>query len=95
MSNSFAFLMPGQGSQSVGLLADLASVFPGVQETFAEASDVLSQDLWSLCQTGPADQINQTTVTQPLMLIADVAVWRVWQQQSGRQPDFLARSQFG
>lgn len=95
MSNSLAFLMPGQGSQSVGLLSDLAKVFPGVQDTFAEAGDVLSQDFWSLCQTGTADQINQTTVTQPLMLMADVAVWRVWQQQSGRQPDFLAGHSLG
>lgn len=91
----FAMLFPGQGSQSVGMLADLAAAFPVVAETFAEASDALSIDLWSIAQQGPAESLNQTTVTQPVMLAADVAVWRVWSALGGPTPSCLAGHSLG
>ena len=73
---SVAVVFPGQGSQSVGMLAELAAVEPTVGETFAEAQEVLSRDLWALAQAGPAEALADTRVTQPLMFVADVAVWR-------------------
>jgi len=77
-----AFVFPGQGSQSVGMMqgwGDRAEV----RATFAEASDALGQDLWALVTDGPTDLLNQTVNTQPAMLAADVAAWRVWQAASG------------
>src|SRR3569833_1936228 len=79
----FAFIFPGQGSQSVGMLAALAEVYPEVQATFATASAVLGYDLWTLVQNGPQDELNRTDKTQPAMLAAGVAVWRVWQRRAG------------
>jgi [acyl-carrier-protein] S-malonyltransferase len=79
---SFAFVFPGQGSQSVGMLAQLAAE-PLVQETFAEASEVLGYDLWKLCQGGPEDELGRTERTQPAMLAAGVATWRVWRKHGG------------
>jgi len=73
---SVAVVFPGQGSQSVGMLAELAAAEPTVGETFAEAHDVLERDLWALAQAGPAEALADTRVTQPLMFVADVAVWR-------------------
>lgn len=92
---TFAFVFPGQGSQSVGMLADLSEQFPQVKSTFSEASEVLGYDLWDLVQNGPEDDLNQTDRTQPAMLTAGIAVWRCWQQQSQLTPAFLAGHSLG
>ena len=75
---NLAMVFPGQGSQSVGMLAELAAAFPAVEETFAEASAVLGYDLWKRVRQGPAELLNHTACTQPAMLTAGVATWRVW-----------------
>ena len=80
---AFAFVFPGQGSQSVGMLAGLAATAPAVRETFAEASSVLGYDLWQLVSAGPEESLNATERTQPAMLAAGVAVWRVWRSRGG------------
>ncbi|OZY84927.1 [acyl-carrier-protein] S-malonyltransferase [Cellvibrio mixtus] len=90
-----AFVFPGQGSQKIGMLAELAAEFPVVQQTFAEASDVLGYDLWALVQTGAQEEINLTERTQPLLLTASVAVYRVWQQKQGVQPALMAGHSLG
>lgn len=77
----FAMVFPGQGSQVVGMLADLANQFPVVEQTFKQASEVLGYDLWQLVQQGPAEELNKTWQTQPALLAASVAIYRVWQQQ--------------
>lgn len=89
-----AFVFPGQGSQSVGMMQGLAAR-PEVRLTFSEASDALSQDLWTLVAEGPADALNQTVNTQPAMLAADIAIWRVWQAMGGPQPALLAGHSLG
>ncbi|OQW95251.1 MAG: malonyl CoA-acyl carrier protein transacylase, partial [Beggiatoa sp. IS2] len=91
----FAFVFPGQGSQSVGMLADLAATYPIVRQTFEEASTILGYDLWQLCQQGPEEILNQTDKTQPAMLAAGVATWRVWYQQGGPKPALMAGHSFG
>lgn len=88
-------MFPGQGSQSVGMLATLAEAEPVVAETFAEASEVLGYDLWRLCQLGPEEQLSETERTQPAMLAAGVAVWRCWRRRGGRAPDMLAGHSLG
>ena len=90
----FAFVFPGQGSQSVGMLADYAS-HPVVRATIDEASDVLWQDLWTLVDAGPAEALNQTVNTQPVMLAAGVAVWRAWLTAGGARPALLAGHSLG
>lgn len=92
---NLAFVFPGQGSQKIGMLALLAATYPVVTETFAEASSVLGYDLWDLAQTGTQDDINLTERTQPLLLTASMAVWRVWQQSGGVQPALLAGHSLG
>lgn len=92
---SLAFVFPGQGSQSVGMLNLLADSHPEVKETFAEASAALGYDLWGIAANDPEDKINQTEVTQPAMLAAGVAVWRVWQKQGGPQPVLMAGHSLG
>lgn len=92
---SFAFVFPGQGSQSVGMLASLASSEPLVKETFDEASAVLGYDLWKLCQEGPEDQLGATERTQPAMLTAGVAMWRVWRKHGGGEPAAMAGHSLG
>jgi [acyl-carrier-protein] S-malonyltransferase len=92
---SFAFVFPGQGSQSVGMLAQLAAAEPLVQETFAEASDVLGYDLWKLCQGGPEDELGKTERTQPAMLAAGVATWRIWRKHGGGLPAAMAGHSLG
>ena len=93
--SKFAIVFPGQGSQTVGMLADLAEQFDVVKQTFAEASDALGYDLWALVQDGPVEDLNQTQRTQPALLTASVAIWRVWQQQGGEQPVVLAGHSLG
>ncbi|CAH0533030.1 Malonyl CoA-acyl carrier protein transacylase [Vibrio stylophorae] len=94
MSN-FAIVFPGQGSQAVGMLAELAEQHSVVTETFAEASEVLGYDLWALVQNGPTEDLNQTQRTQPALLAASVAIWRVWQQQGGAMPSVMAGHSLG
>ncbi|MGH8033387.1 MAG: ACP S-malonyltransferase, partial [Luteimonas sp.] len=90
-----AFVFPGQGSQSVAMLAELSEQHPIVRETFAEASDGAGIDLWALSQGGPEAQLNRTEYTQPALLAAGIAVWRVWRQQGGAQPAMLAGHSLG
>lgn len=92
---TFAFVFPGQGSQSVGMLAQLAGAEPLVQETFAEASDVLGYDLWKLCQGGPEEDLGKTERTQPAMLAAGVATWRVWRKHGGGLPAAMSGHSLG
>ncbi|MES9828897.1 MAG: ACP S-malonyltransferase [Candidatus Thiodiazotropha sp.] len=96
MSNSsFGIVFPGQGSQSIGMLSELAAAHPIVSQTFAEATDALGYDLWELVQNGPNDALNQTTKTQPAMLAAGVSVWRVWLEQGGAKPQIMAGHSLG
>ena len=92
---SLAFVFPGQGSQSVGMLAELAELHPVVRETFAEASDGAGVDLWALSQGGPEEMLNRTEYTQPALLAAGVAVWRAWSGRGGRSPALLAGHSLG
>ena len=95
MSASLAFVFPGQGSQSLGMLAELGAQQSVVVDTFAEASSALGYDLWALTQTGPEEQLNQTDKTQPAILAASIAIWRLWQTESGAQPAFVAGHSLG
>lgn len=90
-----AFVFPGQGSQSLGMLSELASVHAEVEKTFAEASDVLGFNLWQVVQGDSQDALNQTVNTQPAMLAAGVAVWHVWQAQSEIRPVWMAGHSLG
>lgn len=92
---SLAFVFPGQGSQSVGMLAELAQGEPLVQQTFAEASEALGYDLWQKVSEGPAEELNQTHITQPAMLAAGISLWRIWQQRDGAAPVVLAGHSLG
>jgi len=94
-SASLAFVFPGQGSQSVGMLAELAAAHAEVQAAFAEASQGAGLDLWNLSAHGPEDQLNRTENTQPALLAASVAVWRVWQKLGGVQPAQLSGHSLG
>lgn len=95
MSQQLAFLFPGQGSQSVGMLAALAQNHAVVQQTFDEASQVLDVDLWAMVSEGPREELDQTYNTQPAMLSAGVAVWRVWRQLRGKPPEVMAGHSLG
>lgn len=95
VASHLAFVFPGQGSQSVGMLAELAAAHPIVRETFAEASDGAGVDLWVLSQNGPEDELNRTEFTQPALLAAGIAVWRAWQVAGGAQPALLAGHSLG
>ncbi len=90
-----AFVFPGQGSQAVGMLADLAAEHPAIRATFDEASEGAGVDLWPLSQQGPEERLNQTEFTQPALLAAGVAVWRLWSAQGGPQPSVLAGHSLG
>ena len=92
----FAMVFPGQGSQTVGMLAELAGDYPIVKETFKQASEVLGYDLWQLVQEGPAEELNKTWQTQPALLTASVAVYRVWQQKyPALKPEVMAGHSLG
>ncbi|KIZ33535.1 ACP S-malonyltransferase [Stutzerimonas stutzeri] len=95
MSASLAFVFPGQGAQSLGMLAELGAQQSVVVDTFAEASSALGYDLWALTQTGPEEQLNQTDKTQPAILAASIAIWRLWQTEGGAQPAFVAGHSLG
>lgn len=94
MTGSLAFVFPGQGSQAVGMLGELAAE-PLIIDTFAEASAALGYDLWALCQQGPAEQLNQTDKTQPAILTASVALWRLWCARTDVRPAFVAGHSLG
>lgn len=90
-----AFVFPGQGSQSIGMLAEMATTYPLVEANFAEASTVLGFDLWQLTQQGPETELNKTEFTQVALLAASVALWRIWQAKNGTQPVLLAGHSLG
>lgn len=90
-----AFVFPGQGSQSVGMMNALAAEFSVVKQTFAEASQALGKDLWQLVERGPEEKLNQTEITQPVMLAAGVATWRAWLVANGPRPQYMAGHSLG
>lgn len=94
-SASLAIVFPGQGSQSVGMLAELAAAHPEVKATFDEASEGAGIDLWEISQNGPEDKLNSTENTQPALLAASVAVWRVYLKQGGKLPAYLSGHSLG
>ena len=95
MSDALAFVFPGQGSQASGMLGELAAVHPQVRHTFEEASDGAGVDLWALTASEREAELNQTEFTQPALLAAGVAVWRVWQSQGGAMPARLSGHSLG
>jgi [acyl-carrier-protein] S-malonyltransferase len=94
-SASLAIVFPGQGSQSVGMLAELAAAHPEVKATFDEASEGAGVDLWDISQNGPEEKLNSTENTQPALLAASVAVWRVYLEQGGALPAYLSGHSLG
>ena len=92
---TLAMVFPGQGSQAVGMQAELAEEFAEVLATYAEASEHLGYDLWELVQTGTTEQLAETVVTQPAMLTAGVAAWRVWQSSAARHHNNLPATALG
>lgn len=95
MSNALALVFPGQGSQQLGMLRELAERYSVVRTTFEEASDALGYDLWHVTQEGPESQLNATACTQPALLSASIAVWRVWQELEGPRPTAMAGHSLG
>ncbi len=95
IDQKLAFVFPGQGSQSVGMLAPLADEYSSIQQLFSRASDVLGYDLWALAQSGPQEQLNLTEQTQPLLLTSSVAIWQVWQSLGGSVPALMAGHSLG
>ncbi|MGF1846847.1 ACP S-malonyltransferase [Vibrio lentus] len=93
--SKFAIVFPGQGSQAIGMLADLGEQYDVVKKTFTEASEALGYDLWALVQDGPVENLNETFRTQPALLTASVAIWRVWQELGLEQPANLAGHSLG
>jgi [acyl-carrier-protein] S-malonyltransferase len=91
----FGFVFPGQGSQKSGMLTALAAQYPCVEEVFAEASEAISTDLWKISTTDTTGLLDQTQITQPALLAASVAIWRLWLLQEGRLPDLLAGHSLG
>jgi [acyl-carrier-protein] S-malonyltransferase len=92
---SLAFVFPGQGSQSIGMMSTLAKVSPVIAATFGEASSVLGYDLWQRCQEGPPEALNSTESTQPAMLTAGVATYRLWRERGGARPVMMAGHSLG
>lgn len=95
MSVVSSFVFPGQGSQTVAMLADIAAEYPIIQETFAEASDSLGYDLWALVQQGPKETLDQTDKTQPAILTASIALWRLWCSQTAFRASYMAGHSLG
>jgi [acyl-carrier-protein] S-malonyltransferase len=95
LANKLAFVFPGQGSQSVGMLGQLAESSPIVRGTFDEASKVLGYDLWQLVSQGPEEDLNATERTQPAMLAGGIAVWRLWEERQGKRPDVVTGHSLG
>lgn len=93
--SAFAFVFPGQGSQKIGMLADIAARHGVVRSTFAQASDTLDYDMWALVQNGVQDDLNLTEKTQPALLTASVALWRLWCQLGGKAPALMAGHSLG
>lgn len=94
MSN-LAFVFPGQGSQKIGMLSDLADNHALIKETFDQASDVLGYNMWDLIQSGDQDEINLTERTQPILLASSVAIWRLWNKSNGSKPQQMAGHSLG
>lgn len=94
-NNNLAFIFPGQGSQKIGMLSELAEQYPTIRSTFAEASDVLGYDLWHMVQHGQQEDINLTERTQPILLTASVALWRLWNEKGGPVPALMAGHSLG
>lgn len=90
-----AFIFPGQGSQAIGMMSDLADAHSVVKDTFSEASDALGLDMWGMCQNGPIEDLSQTENTQPALLTCGIAAWRVWQELGGAKPDIMAGHSLG
>ncbi|MFN3580527.1 MAG: ACP S-malonyltransferase [Pseudomonas sp.] len=95
MTQALAFVFPGQGSQAIGMLADLAEQHAVIGETFTEASEALGYDLWKVCQQGSEEQLNRTDITQPAILAASVALWRLWCAQTELRPSHVAGHSLG
>ena len=95
ISTQLALVFPGQGSQSLGMLAELSELHPSIKASFEEASDGAGIDLWALSQAGPEEMLNRTEYTQPALLAAGVAVWRLWNAQGGAKPSVLAGHSLG
>ncbi|MCC4596259.1 ACP S-malonyltransferase [Xanthomonas campestris pv. phormiicola] len=93
--STLAFVFPGQGSQSLGMLAELSELHPSLRDSFTEASDGAGVDLWALSQGGPEEMLNRTEYTQPALLAASVALWRLWLAQGGARPALLAGHSLG
>ena len=93
--STFAFVFPGQGSQKVGMLKDAYDASGAVRETFAEASEAVGYDMWSLIQTGEQSALNMTETTQPVLLASSVALWRAWVEQGGAMPALMAGHSLG
>lgn len=91
----WAVVFPGQGSQQVGMLADLATAYPELKDSFAEASEALGYDVWDLIQNGDQEQLNLTEYTQPVLLASSVAIWRLWLSQGGDKPAAMAGHSLG
>jgi [acyl-carrier-protein] S-malonyltransferase len=92
---SLAFVFPGQGSQSIGMLNAFYETYPQIKDTFDTASSVLGYDLWNIVCNGPEDKLNSTDVTQPAMLAAGVAIWKLWQEKNGSSPEYMAGHSLG
>ena len=92
---SLAFVFPGQGSQTVGMLGEIANDHPVIRETFDRAGEILGLPAWELVQQGPQERLNQTELTQPILLTASTALWRAWQSAGGPEPDVLAGHSLG
>ncbi|MFM1895089.1 MAG: hypothetical protein RLZZ385_163 [Pseudomonadota bacterium] len=91
----FGFVFPGQGSQKLGMLGELADQYPSIIDTFNEASAVVGQDLWEITQRDPHNTLDQTQITQPVLLAASIAIWRLWQREQGPTPIILAGHSLG